>query len=137
MADIAGISQDPGSLSRETILVITREINTQWMRSKCDPDLPRSRLLTESLESLRLTKCAKGEREADLREEKVTPEEALGIIMPQYETLWRVVLLTFVTAYHRQGRKENVLRGEDVPSCLGNSMRESEALKLAKVRHVI
>ncbi|KAK0704904.1 hypothetical protein B0H67DRAFT_613434 [Lasiosphaeris hirsuta] len=115
-------------ISPDVFLTITREINRQWLESKCDTDAPKSDLLASSLRGLHLKK--KLGAGVDISED--TPEEALGFIMPQYETLWRVVLLTFVTAYHRQARTEDVRRGESVPGCLGNPVKEKEALKLAK-----
>lgn len=117
------------SISPDVILTITREINRQWLQSKCDPNVLRSDLLASSLRGLHLTKKLGAEESVS----EDTPEEALGFIMPQYETLWRVVLLTFVTAYHRQARAEDIERGESVPDCLGYPQREKEALKLAKV----
>ncbi|KAK3321500.1 hypothetical protein B0T19DRAFT_404024 [Cercophora scortea] len=99
----------------DLVVVITREINSQWV-------------LEEGLKRLQLVL-------PDGNGVPLTPEEALGLIMPQYETLWRVVLLTFVTAFHRsQGerRQEITRRAEGVPGCLGDSEKEKSALGLAK-----
>ncbi|KAK5658481.1 hypothetical protein OQA88_1870 [Cercophora sp. LCS_1] len=111
------------NIPSQTASSIAQEINRQWLLSKCDPRVTRSRTLEASLRSLGLRQ-AQGDSE-------LAPEDALAIIMPQYETLWRVVLLGFVTAYHRQRRPATVARGRNVPNCLGNREQEAEAVKLA------
>lgn len=126
LVDVFGA--DPASLPREPVVSIGEEINNQWLQSKYDPKVPRSERLNSALRGLGLTRTSADWAGAV----NVTTEEALGLIIPQYETLWRVVLLTFVTAYYRQPRSEVSKRVEEVPSCLGDSGREKEALKLAK-----
>ncbi|KAK3369232.1 hypothetical protein B0T24DRAFT_707637 [Lasiosphaeria ovina] len=123
---------DPAAVSAEDVRLITREINQQWLRSKRDPWVTKSTMLNDCLDGLGLRWRAATTRVTEQQTEKLAPEEILGIIMPQYETLWRVVLLTFVTAYHRRARVENVERGRHVPACLGDCDAESEAVKLAK-----
>jgi hypothetical protein len=122
---------DPATIPRDALVTITEEINTQWLASKCAPDvvLP-SGLLNATIDSLRLTSPFHPPDHPPL-----TAVEVLSLLMPQYETLWRVVLLTFVTAYHHQpdARQDAEQRTAGVPSCLGHPTREKEALKLAKV----
>ena len=107
---------------------IAARVNDAWVRSKCDDGGERDEILEGMIKGL-------GLREDKGRGNVLEVEEVLGIIMPQYETLWRVVLLTFVTAFHRQVRKENLDRAETVPGCLGGGEKETEALKLAMVSH--
>lgn len=116
---------DPASIPREHLVTITDEINNQWLLSKRDPNVARSARLEEALGSLNLPSPDGSGR--------MSPAEVLSLLMPQYETLWRVVLLTFVTAYHQQpdAHADVVRRTADVPSCLGDPAREKEALKLA------
>ncbi|KAK3902093.1 hypothetical protein C8A05DRAFT_15807 [Staphylotrichum tortipilum] len=117
---------DPEAVERSDLVTITEEINNQWLKSKCDPDaVAPSDLLNSTIASLNL---------ASPTMRTMTPVEALGLLMPQYETLWRVVLLTFVTAYHHQpaAYPDTVERAASVPSCLGDPSREAEALKLAQ-----
>jgi len=104
---------------------ITKGINSQWLSSKCNPATPKAKHINDMLDSLAL----KG-RNGD----QLAAEEVLSIIMPQYETLWRVVLLTFVTAYHRQYRPHIAVRVQSVPACLGDDDdQEREVLKIAEV----
>ncbi|KAK0639393.1 hypothetical protein B0T16DRAFT_463075 [Cercophora newfieldiana] len=105
------------SLPRSTILLIASEINTQWLLSKCSPSTPPSSVLHAALVSLSLP---------------LSPADTLSLIMPQYETLWRVVLLTFLTAYHLQHSPSMASRTASVPSCLGTkSPDETLALHIA------
>lgn len=112
---------------------ITDEINAQWLRSKVnDGTLRRSKKLDEYLHIMF------EDLETSILKDTATSissTQALGLIMPQYETLWRVVLLTYVTAYHRQANRRGLKkRVKDVPACLGNAATEKEALKIAMVR---
>jgi len=119
---VDNFDMDPADIPTHTASIITREINRQWISSKSEPQLPKSDLLNERLRTLRLRRLA-----------GLSPEEILSRIMPQYETLWRVVLLTFVTAYHREYRPAAVKdMAEDVPRCLGDRNRERKALRLAE-----
>jgi hypothetical protein len=116
------------AVERSDLATITNEINSQWLKSKCNPDnVTPSDLLNSTIASLHL--------ESPDRTRIMTPAEALGLLMPQYETLWRVVLLTFVTAYHHQpaAYADTVERTASVPHHLGDPSREAEALKLAQV----
>ncbi|KAK4033918.1 hypothetical protein C8A01DRAFT_39614 [Parachaetomium inaequale] len=121
---------NPASIPRADLVTITNEINKQWLRSKRQPtDATSSQLLNSAIASLNITSPFPGADHAVL-----SPAEILGLLMPQYETLWRVVLLTFLTAYHHQpdAHPDAAQRAADVPACLGDPNREKEALKLAK-----
>jgi hypothetical protein len=104
---------------------------------QCHPDevVPSERL-NSAIASLSIRSPFKDEFTEKDQDALLTPAEVLSILMPQYETLWRVVLLTFVSAYHRQpaAYHDAVQRTADVPACLGDPAREGEALKLAKVK---
>ncbi|KAL2175402.1 uncharacterized protein P884DRAFT_206353 [Thermothelomyces heterothallicus CBS 202.75] len=121
---------EPASIPRAHLVTITREINEQWLRSKRDPvGVAPSLLLYSTIESLNVMSPFPNTESVVL-----SAPEVLNLLMPQYETLWRVVLLTFVTAYHHQpdAYPDAVQRTADVPACLGHPAREKEALKLAK-----
>jgi hypothetical protein len=121
---------DPTSIPRSSLVTITQEINKQWLQSKCHPDdVAPSQLLNWTIAALNI------KHPFSAGNTKTTPAEVLSLLMPQYETLWRVVLLTFVTAYHHQpdAHLDAEHRTATVPSCLGNPAHEQEALKLAKV----
>ncbi|KAL2257647.1 hypothetical protein VTK26DRAFT_9362 [Humicola hyalothermophila] len=124
---------DPAAIPREKLVVITDEINQQWLRSKCDPNVARSAVLDETIDSLGLGTPTWFQVPGQRGSDRITSTEVLGLLMPQYETLWRVVLLTFVTAYHHQpeARADAERRTADVPWCLGDPRRENEALQLA------
>ncbi len=120
---------DPDTVERSDLVTITNEINSQWLKSKCNPDtVTPSDLLNSTIASLHL-------QPPPGYTSTMTPTNVLGLLMPQYETLWRVVLLTFVTAYHHQpaAYPDTVQRTVSVPSCLGDTSRETEALELAQV----
>lgn len=116
-------------VERDLLGKIAGKVNEVWVRSKCEEGGGGGR--DEGLEEMINGLGLRGHRGQG---EVLRVEEVLGIIMPQYETLWRVVLLTFVTAFHRQPRQENVKRVEGVPGCLGKG--DEEALKLAMVSAV-
>ncbi|KAH6640645.1 PhoD-like phosphatase-domain-containing protein [Chaetomium tenue] len=121
---------DATTIPRSDLVTITTEINKQWLRSKSHPtDVTPSELLNSTIASLNITSRSPGAEHTAL-----SPVEVLGLLMPQYETLWRVVLLTFVTAYHHQpaADADAAQRTATVPSCLGDPSLEREALKLAK-----
>jgi hypothetical protein len=134
------------------LATITREINEQWLRSKREPEtvtrsevldltirklgpIPWSAVLPSSLTGGSRNGVGGGGYDRGEEDRPLTPEEILGLLMPQYETLWRVVLLTFVTAFHHQPQAvpDAKRRITDVPNCLGHRELEEEALKLAKV----
>lgn len=117
-------------VERDVLGKIAGKVNEVWVRSKCEKGGEGGR--DEGLEEMINGLGLRGDRGQG---EVLRVEEVLGIIMPQYETLWRVVLLTFVTAFHRQPREENVKRVEGVPGCLGKG--DEEALKLAMVSAVL
>lgn len=127
---------DISKTSRQSLVTITEEINIQWLRSKCDPQVGPSPILDKEIYNLNVTY-------GNLYNSFLRPGlpikpavKILSVIMPQYETLWRVVLLTFVTAYHSQrdlAHADVVKRTETVPSCLGKPSEEREALTVAMV----
>ncbi|KAK4233422.1 hypothetical protein C8A03DRAFT_19513 [Achaetomium macrosporum] len=123
---------DPATIPRDALVTITEEINNQWLSSKCQPDdVTPSELLNSTIDSLHLTSPS-----SPIGHQPLAPTEVLSLLMPQYETLWRVVLLTFVTAYHYQADayQDAEQRTAEVPSCLGTGdpASEKEALQLAK-----
>lgn len=122
---------DPARTPRDVLVTITEEINRQWLSSKLRPsEVTPSAKLNQAVADLRIKSPFPGSQGSLL-----SPEEVLGLLMPQYETLWRVVLLTFVSAYYHQPNTVNdtLQRTANVPGCLGNPSQEKEALKLAKV----
>ncbi|KAH6620894.1 hypothetical protein B0J18DRAFT_430952 [Chaetomium sp. MPI-SDFR-AT-0129] len=121
---------DPAKTPRNVLVTITEEINRQWLSSKQRPDeVTQSAELNKAIADLRIKSPF-----SDSKGALLSPEEVLGLLMPQYETLWRVVLLTFVSAYYHQLQTVNdtLQRTANVPGCLGNPSEEKEALKLAK-----
>ncbi|KAK3990812.1 hypothetical protein QBC44DRAFT_264329, partial [Cladorrhinum sp. PSN332] len=119
---------DPAALPRQSLVIIASEINKQWLKSKSKTPgviLNKSHLLDETISALRLIHSKSPHA-------LLLPQYVLGVIMPQYETLWRVVLLAFVTAYHRQPNPALAQRVANVPGCLGKPAQEKEALKVAK-----
>ncbi|KAL8423866.1 hypothetical protein RB596_003907 [Gaeumannomyces avenae] len=116
------------NLSDDDVKVVTADINRLWVESKNPEARPDSTHLRELLEraGLPTTQVTEETRPA-------TAEEALGVILPAYETLWRVVLLTYVHAYHRSPDHENMTQmTAAVPDCLGTPKTEKRALRLAK-----
>ncbi|KAK4222571.1 putative cytochrome P450 [Podospora fimiseda] len=119
---------DPAALPRQSLVIIASEINKQWLMSKSKAPgvtIKKSSLLDETIYSLHLIPYKSIHA-------LILPEYVLSVIMPQYETLWRVVLLAFVTAYHRQPSAALAKRVENVPACLGKPDKEKEALKVGK-----
>ncbi|KAI1431822.1 cytochrome P450 [Xylaria sp. CBS 124048] len=125
----------PAEIDNNAVIKVTEAINLLWIRSKdadftpssADADLFKS--LNESLEELvssrfRQNDCAR----------------PLDLIMPAYETLWRVVLLTFVSVMNILGNKVESDEAEachhmlhKVPKCLGlGNADEMRALTIAK-----
>ncbi|KAK4204777.1 putative cytochrome P450 [Triangularia verruculosa] len=117
-------------IPRDILRKITDEINDQWIVTKYSDSPPQSpRML-----NLHLADCNLSHR---FTNRTITdPDESgeiLSIIMPQYETLWRVVLATYLLAFHIYPSPTLAARISSVPACLGsNSGEEKEALKLAK-----
>lgn len=117
------------NLSDEDVQVVTADINRLWVESKHPDAEPDSTRLRELLERAGLPSPSHAQPT-----QPATAEEALGVILPAYETLWRVVLLTYVHAYHRSPDHENTTRmTAAVPGCLGKgTAEEKSALRLAK-----
>ncbi|KAK1777889.1 hypothetical protein QBC45DRAFT_443131 [Copromyces sp. CBS 386.78] len=126
---VSQFEADLTKLDGSIVKQVTDEINTQWLKSKVnDGTLKRSEKLKQYLYTL-----FEDPEKSVVTGAAISSTQALGLIMPQYETLWRVVLLTYVTAYHRQSDRRSLKkRVRDVPACLGNAAIEKEALKLAK-----
>ncbi|KAJ2982041.1 hypothetical protein NUW58_g6534 [Xylaria curta] len=107
----------------------TDAINRMWIRSKSHPGtflLSDRNTLNSALERL-----LPNEHQPDNR------TEPLNLIMPAYETMWRVVILTFVSvaSRNRDPRTAEELREavKNVPQCFcqGNDA-ETRALAIAK-----
>lgn len=118
-------------LDTTDVVTVCSEINRQWMLSKQDGErgtqMQQSAALNEAMARLLLQH---GEQ-ADL-----LPQAALELILPAYEALWRVVLLTFVTACHRtrEGAPQFLLQTVNMASVLGTgSAEEKQVLQIAKV----
>ncbi|TGJ84341.1 hypothetical protein E0Z10_g4411 [Xylaria hypoxylon] len=118
----------PSAINLGEVGKATEAINRLWIQSK-DPDsipsLRDQRLLDNALEILlNESPCKDG-----------TPP--LNLIMPAYETLWRVVLLTFVSIANQNvdPRTTEELRKavKHVPRCFGQrNDAEMQALAIAK-----
>lgn len=116
---------DPPSMQFQDVDIITREINTQWLLSKYAMNVTKSQSLNSALRRLLIASF----------KPSTTPEAALTLILPAYETLWRVVLLTYVSAWHRNHNPLDPEGLEGVPECLGQGDdKEIKARQLAKVR---
>ena len=156
--------RDPRDLSQATVLQVTQLINQEWIESKsrgaADASVVRGRASPELASALHMLvmemteplgpahspdqtieecpsgdcKLCKEKRRLGDAVESMSPEEILGLLMPPYETLWRVVLLTFVTACYHQPREDTAERLAGVPDCLGRgSASENRALTVADV----
>ncbi|RYP79353.1 hypothetical protein DL769_003034 [Monosporascus sp. CRB-8-3] len=124
----------PGDIAIQDIVTATDLINTLWVLSK---DCSNKSLLAMDKQRLRMTLDymlrTLGEPGGD--ERRFNP---LNLIIPAYETLWRVVLLTFLAAAFRTSDPDTVRWFRDVmhsvPSCLERdrgSTREGDAEKIA------
>ena len=121
----AFLSVDVSDAGDEHVSIATEAINEQWVKSKSpcgSASLTPSDTLNESLRCLLESgPCP-----------PPPPQQALDIILPAYETLWRVVLLTFVSACHRSSKAAR-LAEMDIPACLGtNTETERSALQIGK-----
>ncbi|KAK7754106.1 hypothetical protein SLS62_003952 [Diatrype stigma] len=119
---------DPADLAMEDVVTATETINELWMQSKyCSYVLP---VHQERLQSAlhRMVPEHVGAREPG--------ENPLNLIMPAYETMWRVVLLTFVSAAFRVSDKATMRLFrhvvQHVPECFGDSNEENKARAFAK-----
>lgn len=116
---------DPAIIQCQDVDIITEEINTQWLLSKRKVSVTKSEILNSALQHLLSTSS----------NSSVTPEAALTLILSAYETLWRVVLLTFVSASHRNQNPPDLERLGSVPGCLGQGNDEElKARQVSKVR---
>lgn len=120
---------DPADLAIEDVVTATETINKLWMQSKdC------SYVSQIDQEYLRIALRRMLPKHADAREPHESP---LNLIMPAYETMWRVVLLTFVSAAFRVSDKETMGHFHDVvqhvPECFRDGDEEYKARAFAKV----
>ncbi|KAL1904587.1 hypothetical protein Sste5344_009670 [Sporothrix stenoceras] len=113
---------------KEDIDIVCSEINKQWMLSK-EAQGPRSTVQQSGPLNDAQARLLQYGVEPDM-----PPQEALGLILPSYEALWRVVLLTYVTVCHRSdGAVHARLEKVDVLSVLGTgNAEEKELLQVAK-----
>ncbi|KAK3490912.1 uncharacterized protein B0T23DRAFT_382767 [Neurospora hispaniola] len=121
---VSQFGADDKKVDKNLVKRITDEINAQWLKSKEDGGAVKtSDSLNHDLGMLFGTlKTSVAEENGTGKDTSIDPSEALGLIMPQYETLWRVVLLTYVTAYYTQFDKRSLKkRVKDIPYCLGNA----------------
>ncbi|RYP46947.1 hypothetical protein DL768_006930 [Monosporascus sp. mg162] len=124
----------PGDIAIQDVVTATDLINTLWVLSK---DCSNRSLLAMDKQRLRMTLDhmlrTLGGPGGD--ERRLNP---LNLIMPAYETLWRVVLLTFLAAAFRTSDPDTVRCFRDVihsvPSCFERdqgSTGEGDAEKIA------
>ncbi|CAK7235289.1 hypothetical protein SBRCBS47491_009242 [Sporothrix bragantina] len=112
-------------LDKDDVNTVCNEINRQWVLSKFALQTESSPLLNDAL--ARLLQMS--------YDRELSPQQALELILPSYEALWRVVLLTYVTVCHRQTfvvvhQECNMV---DVASALGTgSVQEKRLLQIAK-----
>lgn len=122
---------DSAKIAIDDIVTVTENINELWMRSKDGFD---GIVSPNDLHRLQTALHRILPEAAYPFEPRTDP---LNIIMPAYETMWRVVLLTFVAAAFRTRDIETVnsfrLVTQQVPGCLGDSDEEKSALTFAKV----
>ncbi len=122
---------DPEDIAIDDVLTATELINKLWMQSK---DSFEGQVSADDQRRLQtaLHHMVPSREDAD-----ETQNNPLNIMMPAYETMWRVVLHTFVAAAFRTSDMETVRQlakaVQNVPGCLG-SAEEREVLALAKVR---
>ncbi|KAH9883275.1 cytochrome P450 [Xylariomycetidae sp. FL2044] len=121
---------DTQNIGFQDAKVATETINRLWLRSKtcsgaADEDTHRDQVFLQAVLRRMLPACYPCESQAN----------PLNLIMPAYETMWRVVLLTFVTVAVRDVGSETrdqfqkVL--EIVPQCFGSYPSDDEKLALA------
>jgi hypothetical protein len=117
---------EPTAPPEEDVELITKETNLQWIWSKGEGQVTKSASLLETLNQV-LSSYAPGHTSSPGH-----AEDSLALILPSYETLWRVVLLTFVTMCNRTDKPVD-LNSLRLPFCLGGSSdAEKKALNVAK-----
>lgn len=123
---------DPADLAIEDVVTATDTINMLWMQSK--EGSGGYNALSDAQEHLRAALCRMLPEYADAGEPHESP---LNLIMPAYETMWRVVLLTYVSAAFRISDEETkgLFRHaiQHVPECFGDDDEEYKARVFAKV----
>ncbi|KAI2620496.1 cytochrome P450 [Hypoxylon sp. NC1633] len=106
--------------------IATEAINSLWHHSK-DPKAPIS---AEDQEQL----FAALRRMLPDRDPLVPEENPLNLIMPGYETVWRVVLLTYISAGFRADQEtvsQLQVVADSVPVCLHSKFEKNEELSRA------
>lgn len=124
--------------NEEDIETVCTEINMQWMLSK--KAAAGTKMQTSAAHHDALTRLLQQHHQGQGQSPSVTTQGALELILPAYEALWRVVLLTFVTICDRgkQGLEGRLLSTTAFHGVIGSgSGQEKEMLKIAKVRNAI
>ena len=139
-------SKEPLELDNESIATITESINTLWIQSKGDsvPSEADKEPLQNALKNFSLDMDPPNKR-----------ENSLNLIIPSYETLWRVVLAGFLQVTFVRGaspkwrsaleqflanptiaaRKEFVQDSEDFPVSVDHLVKETlRLLPLSETR---
>ncbi|KAI2641029.1 hypothetical protein GGS21DRAFT_354152 [Xylaria nigripes] len=122
----------PSEIDLDAAVQAAETINKLWIRSKGDDFKPSSDdkelvdLLNNSLKAL-IPRQFEGEHDAN----------PLNLIIPAYETLWRIVLLTFASVANQNVDSNTAEELQDainnVPQCFGKgSFDETRALAIAK-----
>ncbi|KAI0538912.1 hypothetical protein GGR58DRAFT_525527 [Xylaria digitata] len=120
---------EPSDIDLGEVKNATEAINRLWVQSKDPnsiPSLRDRRLLDKALETLFRNEFSRNNH-----------TRPLNLIMPAYETLWRVVLLTFVSIANQnedpQTTKELHEAIKNVPQCFSQKDKaEMRALAIAK-----
>ncbi|KAI2782756.1 hypothetical protein F4815DRAFT_443274 [Daldinia loculata] len=117
---------DPKNVNLDDVGIATSSINFLWVHSKTAPQwypLGRRVVLEVALQQILPDKfpCS-------------AEDHPLNIIIPAYETMWRVVLLTFVSAGFRNVDQETADQFrkviERVPKCFKGKKSKDEGLRL-------
>lgn len=121
---------DPSEINLDEARTATDAINRLWIQSKNDDIIPS--LHDQTALNSALKKLLPKEYPCD------STANPLNLIMPAYETLWRVVLLTFVSiscqADDPKIIEELQMAVRNVPQCFCNRDElEMRALSIAKV----
>ncbi|CAK7229021.1 hypothetical protein SCUCBS95973_007076 [Sporothrix curviconia] len=132
-------------LDPDDVSTVCDEINKQWVLSKAVPAAAaegrevregRMEQRQDSIvqQSPQLIQALDRLLQDSPERENLSPQQALELILPSYEALWRVVLLTYVTVCHRQPC-DTIATADiaDIASVIGTgSPRETELRKIAK-----
>ncbi|TLD33560.1 hypothetical protein PspLS_01261 [Pyricularia sp. CBS 133598] len=110
---------------------VTDQINLQWIASKQSHRENQARRSSELERVLRSIM-----NHSPLPSEEAEPVQVLELLLPAYETLWRVVVLAFIDFVHRRGAQDDVRRFQlCVTTHIGSgNEQEQEVLKVAMER---